>query len=98
MTSTPPEPESIDESGRPVVLEPTPPGMWQALLGLAVAVLAPLFGFLVGGMVGVGESGDSVDPMFLSLFTGIVIGGIALLVAFAGGARWWRHLHRHGEL
>ncbi|ODQ86496.1 hypothetical protein [Mycolicibacterium holsaticum] len=91
MTSNVPEP--IDESGRPVVLEPTPPGMWRALLGLAVAVLAPLFGFLVGGMFGAGTIGDTVDPMFLSLFTGIVIGGIGLLVAFAGGARWWRHLH-----
>ncbi|MGV0715863.1 hypothetical protein ABQE93_10695 [Mycolicibacterium sp. XJ662] len=98
MTSTPPDHESIDESGRPVVLQPTPPGMWQTLLGLAVAVLAPLFGFLVGGMFGAGETGDFVDPMFLSLFTGIVIGGIGLLVAFAGGTRWWRHLHRHGEL
>ncbi|MGV0579231.1 hypothetical protein ABQF17_07510 [Mycolicibacterium elephantis] len=96
MTSAPPEQEPLDD-GRPVVLEPTPPGMWPTLLGLAVAVLAPLFGFLVGGMFGPGTIGDTVDPMFLSLFAGIVIGGIGLLVAFAGGARWWKHLHRRGE-
>lgn len=79
--------------GRPVVLEPTPPGMWGMMLGTAVAVLAPLFGFLVGGMFGPGTTGDTVDPMFLSLFTGIVIGGVGLLVAIAGGARLWRHFH-----
>lgn len=99
MSSTAPEP-TVDEpdseldDGRPVVLEPTPPGMWRVLLGTAVAVLAPLFGFLVGGMFGAGTTGDTVDPMFLSLFTGIVIGGIGVLVAIAGGARLWRHFHQ----
>ncbi|MGV0795012.1 hypothetical protein [Mycolicibacterium sp. XJ1819] len=81
------------DDGRPVVLEPTPPGLWPMLLGLAVAVLAPLFGFLVGGIFGAGTTGDSIDPMFLSLFAGIVIGGIGLLVAIAGGTRLWRRLH-----
>jgi hypothetical protein len=82
------------EAGRPVVLEPTPPGMWRALLGMAVAVLAPLLGFLVGSIVGAGTVGDSIDPMFLSLFIGIVIGGVGTLVALSGGARLWRHFHR----
>ncbi|MCV7026513.1 hypothetical protein H7I77_24680 [Mycolicibacterium novocastrense] len=72
--------------------------MWRALLGTAVAVLAPLFGFLVGGMFGAGMVGESVDPMFLSLFTGIVIGGIGVLVAISGGARLWRHFHRQEAL
>ena len=63
------------------------------LLGLAVAVLAPLFGFLVGGIFGAGTVGDSIDPMFLSLFIGIMIGGIGVLVALSGGARLWRHFH-----
>lgn len=56
-------------------------------------MLAPLFGFLVGSILGAGAPGDAVDPMFLALFTGIVIGGIGVLVAFAGGARLWRHFH-----
>jgi hypothetical protein len=80
--------------GRPVVLEPTPPGMWRALLGTAVAVLAPLFGFLVGGAFGPGTIGESIDPMFISLFVGILIGGVGVLVALSGGARLWRHFHR----
>jgi hypothetical protein len=80
--------------GRPVVLEPTPPGMWRALLGTAVAVLAPLLGFLVGGAFGAGTIGYSIDPMFISLFIGIVIGGVGVLVALSGGARLWRHFLR----
>ena len=99
MSSTAPDPATVDERrdlpepGRPVVLEPTPRGMWRMLLGVALAVLAPLFGFLVGSIFGAGTIGDSIDPMFLSLFTGIVIGGIGVLLAISGGARLWRHLH-----
>lgn len=103
MTSAAPDPaatasgdEHLDGPGvgRPVVLEPTPSGMWRALLGTAVAVLAPLLGFLVGGSFGAGTVGESIDPMFISLFTGIVIGGVGVLVALSGGARLWRHFHR----
>ncbi|OBI82176.1 hypothetical protein [Mycobacterium sp. E740] len=98
MSSTASDPSAIDEpdldAGRPVLLEPTPPGFWRALLGVAVGVLAPLFGFLIGGMIGAGAVGNKVDPMALSLFTGIAIGGIGLLVALSGGARLWRHFHR----
>ena len=99
MNSAAPDPEIVDEAassevGRPVVLEPTPPGTWRVLLGMAVAVLAPLFGFLVGGTLGAGTTGDSMDPMFLSLFIGIVIGGVGVLVALSGGARLWRHFHQ----
>nr|WP_228768670.1 hypothetical protein [Mycolicibacterium malmesburyense]CRL68148.1 hypothetical protein CPGR_00752 [Mycolicibacterium malmesburyense] len=92
------EPGGAADDGRPVVLEPTPPGMWRALLGAAVAMLAPLFGFLVGGIFGAGMVGESVDPMFLSLFTGIVIGGVGVLVAISGGAKLWRHFHRQDSV
>ncbi len=101
MTSAAPDPavsmpggDDLEGVGRPVVLEPTPPGMWRALLGTAVAVLAPLLGFLVGGAFGAGTIGDSIDPMFLSLFVGILVGGVGVLVALSGGARLWRHYHR----
>ena len=42
--------------GRPVRLVPTPPGFWLTLLGAGAAVIAPLFGFLVGSASGQGES------------------------------------------
>lgn len=98
MSSTAPDPATADatdppQPGRPVVLQPNPPGLWRTLLGSAVAALAPLFGFLVGGAFGAGTTGDSIDPMFLSLFVGIVVGGVGLLVALSGGTRLWRHLH-----
>ena len=46
--------EGLDHpgTGRPVVLEPTPPGLWGVLLGVGLAALAPLFGFLIGGVLG----------------------------------------------
>lgn len=103
MSSPASDPATVDEAadpsaGRPVVLEPTPPGFWRTLLGAGVAVLAPLFGFLIGGMIGAGAVGDKVDPMALSLFIGIAVGGIGLLVAVSGGARLWRHFHRQDIL
>lgn len=102
MSSTTPDPTAVDESvsddGRPVVLEPTPPGLWRALLGTGVGVLAPLFGFLIGGMLGAGTVGDKVDPMAMSLFVGIAIGGLGILVALSGGARLWRYFHGQDEL
>lgn len=99
MSSSAPDPATVDDPdavqpGRPVVLLPNPPGLWRTLLGSAVAALGPLFGFLIGGTFGAGTTGDSIDPMFLSLFIGIVIGGIGVLVAFSGGAQLWRHFHR----
>ena len=41
-------PDQAPGPGRPVVLIPAPPGLWWVLLGALVAVLAPLFGFLIG--------------------------------------------------
>ena len=76
--------------GRPVVLTPTPPGLWMVLLGLAVGALAPLFGFLIGGALGSAEEAAN-DPMFIALFAGILVGGVGVLIAIAGGMRLWRH-------
>lgn len=75
--------------GRPVRLEPTPAGLWRVLLGVGVAALAPLFGFLIGGAMGSARPGAN-DPMVVALFLGIVVGGIGVLVALNGGMRLWR--------
>jgi hypothetical protein len=81
--------------GRPIVLQPTPPGLWMVLLGVAVGALAPLFGFLIGGAIGTTEE-QANDPMFIALFLGILVGGIGVLVAIAGAVRLWRHFqHQH---
>ncbi|HHU09077.1 MAG TPA: hypothetical protein GXZ60_03535 [Intrasporangiaceae bacterium] len=73
-----------------MVLEPVQPGLWLIILGAIAAVLGPLFGFLGGSMIGQGDPEASVNPMFLALFTGIVIGGIGTVVAILGGLRLLR--------
>ena len=75
--------------GRPIRLEPTPPGFWMVLLGASVAALAPLFGFLFGTMAGSPEGETGLGALYWGLFTGIVIGGFGVLVAVIGGRRLW---------
>lgn len=72
--------------GRPVVLEATPPGLWQTLIGAMIAALAPMFGFLIGSSMGLGD-GDGLSPLHLGLFGGVVIGGCGALLALLGGRR-----------
>lgn len=82
------------EPGRHIVLEPLPAGMWQILLGAIAAVLGPLFGFLAGSIMGKGEPDAAVNPMFLALFIGIMIGGIGTVVALLGVLRLLRRQAR----
>lgn len=73
--------QSVETRGRQIRLEPLPPGTWGLLLGVALAVLAPLAGFLIGSIRGPGAPGAPVDPMFLSLFVGIVVGALGIVGA-----------------
>lgn len=82
--------ETFPPPGRPVILEPTLPGLWSVILGVSVAVLAPLFGFLVGSAMGPGDGGTDMSPLFMGLFVGVVIGGIGVIAALAGGWRMYR--------
>lgn len=80
--------------GRRVRLAPTPPGLWRLILGVALAALAPLVGFLVGSIIGVADDVESeIDPMYLSLFGGILVGAVGVLIAVYGGVRLWRFTH-----
>ena len=80
--------------GRPVRLVPTPPGFWTTLLGVGTAVLAPLFGFLVGSASGAPEGDPVLSPLYWGLFTGVVVGGVGVVAAVIGGRRLWLHSHR----
>ena len=80
--------------GRPVRLVPTPPGLWAILLGVAVAALAPLFGFLIGSGMGSTDGDATLSPLYWGLFAGVVIGALGVLAALVGGRRLWLHLHR----
>ena len=70
--------------------EPVPPGFWMTILGVFVAVIAPLAGFLGGSTSGAARD---TDVMGLWLMIGLVIGGLGVLAAFVGGQRWWRATH-----
>lgn len=82
---------TVPTRGRPVRLVPTAPGFWTTVLGVALAALAPLFGFLIGSMVAAPEEDVWLEPIYWGLFIGIVIGGVALVVAVFGGWRLWKH-------
>lgn len=82
---------TVPARGRPVRLVPTAPGFWMAVLGVCVAALAPLFGFLIGSMVSSPDEDVWLQPIYWGLFIGIVVGGLALLVAVFGGWRLWKY-------
>ena len=84
MTSNPEPttPESTTSapagSGRPIELVPVQPGFWLIIGGGAAAALGPLFGFLIGSMIGTDTDTGEVSPQFLALFAGIVVGGLGV--------------------
>lgn len=83
--------DDIPPPGRPVELTPAPTGLWWVILGGCVAVLAPMFGFLVGTIL----TDNRIDhgaftPLYLGLFLGFVVGGLGVLAVLYGGMRLYR--------
>ena len=68
-------------------------GVRSIVIGAIVALLAPLAGFLGGTMVGSSGTVGDLDPLFLWLFVGMVVGGIGGVVAIMGALRWNRANH-----
>lgn len=79
--------------GRPVRLVPSPPGFWTTLLGVGLAAIAPLFGFLAGSTLGSSEGEGLFTPLYWGLFIGVILGGIGVVIAAVGGRRLWRHFN-----
>lgn len=89
MTET--APDTIPAPGRPIRLVPVAPGFWMTTIGVCIAALAPLFGFLFGVMTGRPEGTTLLGPVYWGLFVGVVLGGLGVLLAVVGGIRLWRH-------
>ena len=52
-----------------------------------MAVLGPMFGFLIGSIIGsTTETGD-LSPIYLCLFGGIVVGGLGVGAVLLGAQR-----------
>lgn len=83
MTTDPDTRTEYSNAGRPVVLEPVPPGWWPVIAGTVLAALGPLFGFLVGSMIGQGD-GEGLSPLLLSLLVGFLLGAVGIAAALWG--------------
>ena len=70
-----------------------PPGTAAIIIGGALAIFAPLAGFLGGTIVGSSGTVGELDPLFLWLFVGMIVGGIGGVVAIMGALRWNRANH-----
>ncbi len=73
-----------DDSG------PDQSGLWLVALGGALAVLAPLAGFLGGTIAGPGAELFDVEALLAWLIAGLLLGGAGVAIAFLGGMRWYR--------
>jgi len=81
--------DAVPPPGRPIVLEPTPPGLWTVVVGAVIAVLSPLFGFLIGTAIGARDT-EMMSPIFWGLFFGVIVGGCGATAAIVGGWRLYR--------
>jgi hypothetical protein len=79
------------EGGRPIRLTPVAPGVWLVILGGGVTVLAPLFGFLIGTVLGAEKETFGLSSIFLFLFLGFLVAGAGLGIALLGVRRILRN-------
>ncbi|HQR80034.1 MAG TPA: hypothetical protein PLT68_07435 [Actinomycetota bacterium] len=79
--------------GRPIVLTPVPQGLWLVISGAVIAILAPLFGFLIGTMMGDRPLATFPDtsPIYVFLVLGILVGGVGMVILLLGVARLWKN-------
>lgn len=84
--STDPE-RTASSDGRQVTLTPVPPGIWLIIGGSVVAALGPLFGFLIGSMLGSTTDTGDLSPIYLFLFGGIAVGGLGVGAVLLGARR-----------
>ena len=63
------------------------------LIGGFVGIFAPIFGFLGGTMVGVDQTVGGLEPLFVWLFVGMIVGMLGVAVGILGALRWVKGKH-----
>lgn len=89
--------EPLDERGRQVRLVPLTTGLWMVLLGCGAMVLGPLFGFLVGTMLGSDWQTLGMNSIFFFLFLGFMVAGLGLGAALLGARQMLQNRNRNQE-
>jgi len=74
-------------AGRQINLIPLAPGSWPVILGAVAMVLGPLFGFLVGTMLGVDERVADISVLYVSLLVGFFVAALGLVAVLLGARR-----------
>lgn len=74
----------LNEVGRQIQLLPVPPGFWSIVMGAGAMTLGPLFGFLIGTMIGTEPELAGMNAIFLSLFVGFIVAGVGLGAVLLG--------------
>lgn len=87
--------ESLDGEGRQIRLVPVAPGFWTLLLGCGAIVLGPLFGFLVGSVLGTERETLGMSSIFFGLFVGFMVAGLGLGAVLLGLRRILRERGVH---
>lgn len=58
------------------------------LIGASVGVFAPIAGFLGGSTVSADRLVVGLEPLFVWLFVGMMVGGVGVVVGVIGALRW----------
>ena len=78
---------NASSAGRQVRLTPVPPGIWLIIGGGLLAALGPMFGFLIGSVMGSTTDRNDLSPIYLFLFGGIAVGGLGIGAVLLGARR-----------
>ncbi|MDJ0322303.1 hypothetical protein QMG61_00800 [Cryobacterium sp. PH31-AA6] len=58
------------------------------LIGAFVGIFAPIAGFLGGSTVSADRLVAGLEPLFVWLFVGMMVGGIGVVIGVIGALRW----------
>ncbi|TFD34395.1 hypothetical protein E3T34_05020 [Cryobacterium sp. TMT1-62] len=63
------------------------------LIGAFAGIIAPIAGFLGGTIVGVDQTVGGLEPLFVWLFVGMIVGMFGVAIGILGALRWVKGGH-----